>query len=87
MLDVRRLSLLRELSLRGTITAVASALHQTPSSVSQQLALLEKEAGVPLLLKAGRRLQLTPHAELLVAHTGRHPRAAGTPHRPTSPRR
>jgi len=69
MLDVRRLALLRELSLRGTITAVAAALHQTPSSVSQQLALLEKEAGVPLLLKAGRRLQLTPAAALLVEHT------------------
>ncbi|WP_395638640.1 LysR family transcriptional regulator [Pseudolysinimonas sp.] len=69
MLDVRRLALLRELSLRGTITAVAAALHQTPSSVSQQLAHLEKEAGVPLLLKAGRRLQLTPAASLLVEHT------------------
>jgi len=69
MLDVRRLALLRELSLRGTIAAVAAALHQTPSSVSQQLALLEREAGVPLLRKSGRRLQLTPQAEILVAHT------------------
>jgi len=69
VLDVRRLALLRELSLRGTITAVAAALHQTPSSVSQQLAQLEKEAGVRLLLKSGRRVQLTPQAELLVEHT------------------
>jgi len=69
MLDVRRLTLLRELSLRGTIAAVAAALHQTPSSISQQLALLEREAGVPLLRKAGRRLQLTPQAEILVGHT------------------
>lgn len=68
MLDVRRLALLRELHLRGTIAAVAAALHQTPSAVSQQLAQLEREAGVPLLLRAGRRLQLTPHAELLVEH-------------------
>lgn len=70
MLDVRRLALLRELRLRGTITAVAAALHQTPSAISQQLAQLEKEAGVPLLLRAGRKLQLTPHAELLVEHMG-----------------
>ena len=62
MLDVRRLALLRELRLRGTITAVAAALHQTPSAISQQLAQLEKDAGVPLLLRAGRKLQLTPHA-------------------------
>jgi len=70
VLDVRRLTLLRELSLRGTIAAVAAALHQTPSSVSQQLSLLEREAGVPLLRRAGRRLQLTPQAEILVAHAG-----------------
>ncbi|WP_309617459.1 LysR substrate-binding domain-containing protein [Salinibacterium sp.] len=69
MLDVRRLRLLRELKLRGTIAAVAAALSYTPSSVSQQLALLESEAGVPLLEKSGRRVQLTPQAELLVQHT------------------
>jgi len=70
VLDVRRLALLRELHLRGTITAVAAALHQTPSSISQQLAQLEREAGVALLLRAGRRLQLTPAATLLVERTG-----------------
>ena len=69
MLDVRRLALLREFALRGTIAAVATALHQTPSAVSQQLAQLEREAGVPLLRKAGRRLQLTPQAEILVRRT------------------
>jgi DNA-binding transcriptional LysR family regulator len=35
MLDVRRLRLLRELALRGTIAAVAEALAYTPSAVSQ----------------------------------------------------
>ncbi|TDD69085.1 LysR family transcriptional regulator [Jiangella aurantiaca] len=69
MLDVRRLRLLRELAVRGTIADVAAALHQSPSSVSQQLTLLEKEAGVPLLRKVGRRLLLTPQAEILVEHT------------------
>ncbi|HEY0890201.1 MAG TPA: LysR substrate-binding domain-containing protein [Nocardioides sp.] len=69
MLDVRRLRLLRELSLRGTLAEVAEALHQSPSSVSQQLAQLEREAGVALLRKAGRRVQLTPAAEVLVGHT------------------
>ncbi|WP_293785774.1 LysR family transcriptional regulator [uncultured Aeromicrobium sp.] len=69
MLEVRRLSLLRELSHRGTIARVAAALHQSPSSVSQQLSQLEREVGVPLLRKVGRRLQLTPQAEILVGHT------------------
>jgi DNA-binding transcriptional LysR family regulator len=69
VLDVRRLRLLRELQLRGTIAAVATALHQSPSSVSQQLTQLENEAGVELLRKVGRRVQLTAQAELLVEHT------------------
>ncbi|MBW4094989.1 MAG: LysR family transcriptional regulator [Acidobacteria bacterium] len=69
MLDVRRLRLLRELKVRGTLAGVAAALNFSPSSVSQQLALLEKEAGVELLRKSGRRVQLTPQAEILVAHT------------------
>jgi len=69
MLDIRRLRLLRELYVRGTLAEVAAALHQSPSSVSQQLSLLEKEVGVELLRKAGRRVQLTPQAEILVEHT------------------
>ena len=55
MLDVRRLRLLRELKIRGTLAEVADALQYSPSSVSQQLALLEKEVGVELLRKTGRR--------------------------------
>jgi DNA-binding transcriptional LysR family regulator len=71
MLDLRRLRLLRELKIRGTLAAVASALSYSPSAVSQQLGLLEKEAGVPLLVPTGRRVQLTPQAEILVEHTTR----------------
>jgi DNA-binding transcriptional LysR family regulator len=69
MLDVRRLRLLRELALHGTLSEVAEVLHQSPSSVSQQLSLLEREVGVELLRKVGRRVELTPAAELLVEHT------------------
>ncbi|MWB97942.1 LysR substrate-binding domain-containing protein [Agromyces seonyuensis] len=71
MWDVRRLRLLVELRDRGTLAAVAEALAYSPSSVSQQLAQLEKEVGVELLAPAGRRVQLTPAAELLVVHARR----------------
>lgn len=69
MLDVKRLRTLRELQLRGTIAEVARTLGCSPSAVSQQLTQLEQELGVPLLRKQGRRLQLTPQAEILTAHT------------------
>jgi len=68
VLDLRRLRLLRELHERGTVAAVADALQYTPSAVSQQLAVLEREAGVPLLEKAGRTLRLTDAALVLVGH-------------------
>jgi DNA-binding transcriptional LysR family regulator len=61
--------LLRELKMRGTLAAVATALNQSPSSVSQQLTRLEREVGVELLQKSGRRVQLTLQAEILVEHT------------------
>ncbi|PPI19018.1 MULTISPECIES: LysR family transcriptional regulator [unclassified Rathayibacter] len=70
MLDVRRLVLLREVAIRGTLAAAAEALAYSPSAVSQQLAVLEREAGVELLRKAGRRVQLTPQAEILVEAAG-----------------
>jgi DNA-binding transcriptional LysR family regulator len=68
MLDLRRLRLLHELHARGTIAAVADALQFTPSAVSQQLAVLEREAGLPLLEPAGRGVRLTDAAIVLVRH-------------------
>src|SRR4051812_15783290 len=68
MLELRRLRLLRELHDRGTIAAVADALQFTPSAVSQQLALLEREAGVTLFERAGRGVRLTDAGLVLVEH-------------------
>jgi DNA-binding transcriptional LysR family regulator len=58
-MDVSRLELLRELSERGSITAVARATHRTPSAVSQQLKVLQREAGIALTERSGRGIQLT----------------------------
>lgn len=58
-MDVRRLMVLRELSERGSVGAVADAMRVTPSAVSQQLKALEKEAGYPLVEPAGRGVALT----------------------------
>jgi DNA-binding transcriptional LysR family regulator len=68
MLELRRLLLLRELQARGTIAAVADALAYTPSAVSQQLAQLQREAGVELTERVGRRLRLTDAGLRLVEH-------------------
>ncbi|MGY1630875.1 LysR family transcriptional regulator [Geodermatophilus sp. SYSU D01186] len=67
-LDLRRLRMLRELAERGTLAAVATALGYTPSAVSQQLAVLERETGARLLEKAGRGVRLTDAGRLLARH-------------------
>jgi DNA-binding transcriptional LysR family regulator len=68
-LDVRRLKVLREVALRGTITAAADSLGFTPSAISQQLSALEKEAGTGLLERSGRGVTLTDAGKLLVHRT------------------
>jgi DNA-binding transcriptional LysR family regulator len=50
---------------------VARLVGYTPSAVSQSLAQLEREVGVPLLERDGRRVRLTPAARSLVARTDR----------------
>ncbi|MET8944498.1 LysR family transcriptional regulator [Streptomyces sp. NPDC004542] len=67
-LDLRKLRVLVELDRRGTVSAVAAALHLTPSAVSQQLAGLAKELGVPLTEPVGRRLRLTGAAKVVLRH-------------------
>lgn len=67
-LSLRRLRMLRELHQRGTVTAAAEALHYSPSGVSQQLAQLEREVGVQLVERHGRRVQLTELGVLLSEH-------------------
>jgi DNA-binding transcriptional LysR family regulator len=71
MLDLKRLRLLHELHRRGTVSAVAGALSYSPSTVSQQLAVLQREAGTTLLEPAGRRVRLTDAALVLVEHAER----------------
>jgi DNA-binding transcriptional LysR family regulator len=68
ILDLHRLRLLREFEERGTLGAVATALAFSPSAVSQQLAVLEREVGTALFEKIGRNVRLTDAGRLLVGH-------------------
>ena len=66
MLHLGRLRLLHELSVLGTISAVAEAVHLTRPAVSQQLDQLEKELNLTLFQREGRHIRLTPVARHLV---------------------
>src|SRR4051812_19324012 len=53
---------------RGTFAGAADALSFTPSAVSQQMAKLESEAGLPLLARDGGGVRLTEAGRLLHEH-------------------
>jgi DNA-binding transcriptional LysR family regulator len=65
MLDVRRMQVLRAVVSSGSVTAAAARLGYTPSAVSQQVAVLEKEAGAVLLERVGRGVRPTAAGMLL----------------------
>ena len=71
MHDLRLLSVLREVALRGSFSAAADALAYTQPAVSQQIARLEKQVGVKLIEREPRGIRLTPAGEVLVRHTER----------------
>ena len=70
MLDVRRLQILVEVVRCGSFTAAARALAYTSSAVSQQIASLEREAGVTLVVRGPRGVVLTDPGRVLVASAG-----------------
>jgi DNA-binding transcriptional LysR family regulator len=68
MLDVRRMRVLREVVLRGSFSGAAESLHLSQSAVSQQVAALEREAGLRLLERTSDGPKLTAAGERLVDH-------------------
>ena len=64
-MDLHQLRLLRELGERGSLAAVARALHVSPSAVSQQLTALQRRTEVPLTERRGRTLALTGAGQAL----------------------
>jgi DNA-binding transcriptional LysR family regulator len=68
MLDVRRMRVLREVAAQGSFSAAADALAYTQSAVSQQIAALEREAGIRLVDRNARGVRLTDAGRALVDH-------------------
>jgi DNA-binding transcriptional LysR family regulator len=68
MLDVRRLRVLQEVVTRGSFSAAAESLHLSQSAVSQQIAVLERETGIPLLERTSAGPKLTAAGEALMEH-------------------
>jgi len=68
MLDLKRLRVLAEVARQGSFSAAADALYLSQSAVSQQVATLEKEVGMPLLERTRSGPKLNDAGRILVCH-------------------
>src|ERR1700759_1987751 len=67
-MDPRRLELLLELSRLGSMREVGESMQVATSTVSQQIAVLAREAGTRLIEPHGRRGRPTPGRRRLAGH-------------------
>src|SRR4051812_23537205 len=68
MIDVRRLRVLSEVAAHGSFSGAAVALRITQSAVSQHVAALEREVGLPLVERGTRPGELTEGGYALTRH-------------------
>jgi DNA-binding transcriptional LysR family regulator len=68
MLDLRGLRALKEVAVRGSVSAAADSLGYTQPAISQQIAALEREVGIRLLERGTRPVKFTDAGRALVAH-------------------
>jgi DNA-binding transcriptional LysR family regulator len=66
--NLRFVETLREVSDRGSFSAAAAALHFTQPAVSRQVAQLEREVGMPLVVRNRQGVSLTAAGRLVVEH-------------------
>ncbi|MGK5681723.1 LysR family transcriptional regulator [Actinoplanes sp. URMC 104] len=66
MIDVRRVSVLRDVARLGSFNRAATALRLTPSAVSQQISSLERELGTAVVRRSTRGVELTEAGRILV---------------------
>lgn len=64
-MDIRQLRYFLEIAREGQITRAAKRLHMEQPPLSRQLKQMEKELGVTLFDRSGKRLELTRAGELL----------------------
>ena len=68
MLDLRRLLVLRAVAQHGSLSAAARQLGYTQPAITHHIRRLEREAGTPLVARAGRGIRLTQAGLALAAH-------------------
>lgn len=71
MIERNHLRILRTVERQGSVTSAAESLHLTQSALSHSMKKLERQFGLTLWTKEGRRLRLTPAGEYLLREANR----------------
>jgi DNA-binding transcriptional LysR family regulator len=75
-MDIRQLRYFSAVAEDGSFTTAARRLHVSQPALSQQIKVLERGLGVPLLVRSCTPVRLTPAGEQLLRHAYRVMRAA-----------
>lgn len=67
-MELRQIRYFIEVAKREHVTEAAYALHVAQSAVSRQIFNLESELGVPLFIREGRNVRLTPIGRIFLEH-------------------
>ena len=68
MIEARHLRVLRAVARTGSFSAAARELGCTQPAISQQMKALEKSVDTPLVVRAGRGMQLSEAGRVLLKH-------------------
>jgi LysR family transcriptional regulator for metE and metH len=66
MIETKQLRIFSTIVEVGSFTGAGERLGVSQSAISQQIQALEEDLGVPLLLRTGKSLQITPAGDLLL---------------------
>jgi LysR family transcriptional regulator, transcription activator of glutamate synthase operon len=67
-MELRQIEYFIEVALREHVTEASHALHVAQSAISRQIVNLESELGVPLFIREGRNVKLTPIGRIFLEH-------------------
>src|SRR5579871_2346031 len=70
-MELSDMAVFRTVVHAGGVTRAALRLHRVQSNVTARIKKLEEELGVPLFLRSGRRMQLTPQGSKLLGYADR----------------
>lgn len=68
LMELKQIQYFIEVALREHVTEAAHDLHVAQSAISRQIVNLESELGVPLFIREGRNVKLTPIRRIFLEH-------------------